>query len=288
MLSAMLAALELLWRDPRQHDHPLLRHFVALPGAVDATMGSNSMPMASPSDRRRSAFPALAALRTDPRISQKDNSTMNANHDGFDTQTSDGLLRGELIRFSEGRFLLDQQHDVTGYIYIATGLQAAWVKWTDGRPEHYLTPLGGRHPHRDTLGDLDETLWPFGLDGETKKDPWDDTRYLYLIARDKSVSDATFVTASYGGRQAIAQLANSIRNMRMMKPGAMAAISLSSETFQSKSFGPRQKPLFEIVDWLNGSGDGRLQVKAPGGPGSERAQIRAPNPRRPIDDDIPF
>jgi hypothetical protein len=60
---------------------------------------------------------------------------------------------------------------------------------------------GKKLPERDELGDLNKTEWELDPDDQPK-DPWQNTRFVYLV--DPISAEAyTFVTASWGGRQAV-------------------------------------------------------------------------------------
>jgi hypothetical protein len=97
----------------------------------------------------------------------------------------------------------------------------AWVKWRGQRPaEHRITGPGQPHPQREALGDLDESKWEYDEMIDGPRDPWRDTRYLYLIDP-RTGADYRFVTDTIGGRRAIGDLKRQTQNIRSARPGAV-------------------------------------------------------------------
>ena len=159
-----------------------------------------------------------------------------------------GAIRGKLVKFNtEGRFFCGDA-DVTGGEFAVTGVLTCWLRWgDDGKPaEIRITQPGEDHPQRQDLPDQDEHNWPLGPDGK-RADPWQDTRYLYLVAPTTAV-EATFSTRSYGGHRAVADLKRQIATMRRVHPKAAPIIRLDAERMRTK-FGPKPKPLFTVIDW---------------------------------------
>ena len=69
-----------------------------------------------------------------------------------------------------------------GKRFVAMGTAAAQVKWTGGKPAEYRMRQPGKPlPERETLGDLDKSQWELGPDGVTPRDPWQSTRFVYLV-----------------------------------------------------------------------------------------------------------
>jgi hypothetical protein len=58
----------------------------------------------------------------------------------------------------------------------------------------------------------------------------------------------TFCTASAGGRSAVDDLKNAVRNARRLRPGVVPLISLESQAMPTR-FGMKSKPYLKIVDW---------------------------------------
>jgi hypothetical protein len=61
----------------------------------------------------------------------------------------------------------------------------------------------------------------------------------------------TFVTASWGGRQAVSDLAEQIQRARYARPGASPLVELHAEPWVTK-FGRKSKPFFKVIGWRGG------------------------------------
>src|SRR5262249_16093543 len=103
--------------------------------------------------------------------------------------------------------------------------------------------------------------WQAGHDGEPK-DPWQNTRFVYLI--DPVSAEAyTFSTSSWGGRGAVIDLADQIQRVRYARPGAVPIVELRSAPMITK-FGKKSKPPFKGVGWRayekpNGNGASMIE-----------------------------
>src|SRR5262245_53619311 len=142
---------------------------------------------------------------------------------------------------------------------------------------------GKKLSERDELGDLDKTQWELGPDGQSK-DPWQNTRFVYLV--DPVSAEAyTFVTASWGGRQAVNDLAEQIQRMRHARPGASPLVELQAEPWLTR-FGRKSKPCFKVVEWRGGgprNGDPTPALALV----EDKTDTSAVTPRG-VDDHIPF
>src|SRR5262249_54401348 len=162
----------------------------------------------------------------------------------------DRVLRGTLLRFADSNWTRGKEAEPVerGTQLVATGTQAAQVRWQDGKPvEWRLQEPGRRLPEREELGDNDPTKWELGPDGKTPRDPWQSTRYVYLI--DAASAEAfTFSTSSWGGREAVINLGDSIARMRSAHPNAMPVVALEAAPMLTR-FGRKSRPVFRIVGW---------------------------------------
>jgi hypothetical protein len=80
-----------------------------------------------------------------------------------------------------------------------------------------------------------------------KIERWQNSREGLLI--DPNTCAAyTFCTASAGGRSAIDDLKNAVRNDRRLRPGVVPVVSLGWQVMDTR-YGRRSKPYFKIVDW---------------------------------------
>jgi hypothetical protein len=134
------------------------------------------------------------------RINNNDVTPYSAN-DGWDAvpASDGGMIRGVLVKFADGHFLIDKSTEAADHREMAVvGVVTLWIKWVDNKPDPRVTQPGQRHPDRDEWGDLDPEAWEAGLDGKPK-DPWQDTRYLYLVDP-RTGEELTFTTASAGSQ----------------------------------------------------------------------------------------
>jgi hypothetical protein len=164
------------------------------------------------------------------------------------------LLRGSLLKFSDWTWSKGKEGTEVpkGTRLAATGTVRLWQKWEGGKPTDCRIPEVGRGmPEREELGDLDQDEWKAGLDGRPK-DPWQNTRLVYLF--DPLSAEAfTFSTTSWGGRGAVADLADQIQRVRYAHPGATPIVELDAAPMVTK-FGKKSKPVFKVVEWRkNGS-----------------------------------
>lgn len=154
--------------------------------------------------------------------------------------------------------------------FVALSTVTAWVLWQNKRPIDYrLRVTGEQFPEREQLGHLDQKQWELRPDG-TRADPWVLTKHVYL-ADVRGGELFTFVTSSVGGHGAIADLADQVKWMRSVRPGAMPVIELSSIPMTTKH-GKRMRPLLRVVGLRGGGGE----------------QLEPPKAAEMIDDEVPF
>jgi hypothetical protein len=207
-------------------------------------------------------------------LTRIDNNNVTPCDDGWDAvPTSDsGMIRGRLAKFTDGHYPINKSSEPADDRELAVfGVVTLWIKWVGNKPEHRVTQPGQRHPDRDEMGDLDQELWEAGLDGKPK-DPWQDTRYLYLVDPNTG-EEITFTTPSAGGRKAIGDLKNQIANVRRAHAAAIPIVRLESEMWKTK-FGLKRKPLFRVIGWKQGGASGfNEQNEAPNKPAPGDANV---------------
>jgi hypothetical protein len=222
-------------------------------------------------------------------LTTSNNNFMNAD-DGWGDAAAENagrVLRGTLLKFSEGTWSKGAGAEVKdGTQLVALGTVRAWVKWVSGKPAKYEIPEAGRSmPEREDLGDLDEDAWEAGVDGKPK-DPWQNTRFVHLVDP-LSAEIFTFSTSSWGGRGAVADLAEQIQRVRYANPGALPVVELSAAPMMTK-FGKKSKPLFKVVEWRKGGSlvegdEPPLEIAH-----SSTKHAKAIETAKSFDDDIPF
>ena len=196
-------------------------------------------------------------------------------------EASERLLRGTLLKFSDGRWTAGQNTTPLqeGTRLTALGTAAAWVRWDAGKPAEYIIrKKGERLAERKELGFLDESTWEKMPDGKPR-DPWQSTRFVYLVDQ-KTAEAFTFSTSSSGGRGAVSDLGDQIQRMRFGKRGAVPVIEITS-TLMNTKFGKKWKPVLKIVEWVGGNT-----------PATQPKQIEHNPAKTPVrgdmDDAIPF
>jgi hypothetical protein len=196
----------------------------------------------------------------------------------------DGMIRGSLIKFTNGEFACNGQV-INDAQFVPTDVVTYWMRWADGQPaETLVTRAGERHPEREELGHDDEAEWEAGLDGRPS-DPWRDSRNVYLVDP-RTAQEFTFTTSSWGGRDAVEELARSIAFVRNAgHPGALPLIRLDVGRMKTR-FGPKPKPLFKVVDWrYDAKAEMLLKQHTP--PKQIEAQAEKPLSKE-LNDEIPF
>jgi hypothetical protein len=175
------------------------------------------------------------------------------NTDGWNdvaAEANERVLRGTLLKFADWNWTRGKETEPVkrGTQLVAIGTAAAWVKWKDGKPtETRLREPGTKMPDREELGDLDTTQWEVGPDNKTPRDPWRNTRFVYLVDP-HSAEALTFSTSSWGGREAVISLGDSIARMRLAHPNAMPIVALEAAPMITR-YGRKSKPTFKIVGW---------------------------------------
>jgi sRNA-binding protein len=115
----------------------------------------------------------------------------------------------KILKFKKGAYFVDEEEIPLGTEYVAHARAwvKCWIKFVDGEVKErkvYRVALGERPPEREDLDDQDQTKWAEGLNGRLA-DPW---VYQYLLPLE-SLSNGEiliFVSSSFGGRRAVADL----------------------------------------------------------------------------------
>jgi hypothetical protein len=204
-------------------------------------------------------------------------------------ENAGNYIQGDVIRFRDGRYYIGKEGRAApeGMRLAVVDLRSCWVRWEGGRPaEQVEQSPGSRLITREELRFLNESEWDAGLDGEPR-DPWQDSRYLSLIDS-KTAASYTFITATWGGRSAIAALSDQIARAQRAHSGALPIVELKW-TEMPTQYGRKTKPLFEVVDWRRGPGADSAPPAPPAAPGRSRGSTTIESGRKaPIDDNIPF
>ena len=158
----------------------------------------------------------------------------------------------KILKFKKGEYFIGEEEIALGTEYLAhvVGWTKCWIKFVDGEVvERKIYPVakGAKPPEREDLDDLDESKWEQGLDGK----PADSWVYQYLLPLENRSSGelVIFVTSSFGGRRAVADLCQ-LYTRRMQKfGGGQPIIKLAKADMPTKKFGKVPRPLFEVIGW---------------------------------------
>lgn len=201
-------------------------------------------------------------------------------NDGWADAAADAaarVLRGSLLKFSDWRWTTGKEgvEVPKGYQLVAVATAHAWVKWQNSKPVEYRVREAGHPlPERHDLGDDDRSFWDLGPDGQ-RKDPWQETRFLYLVDP-QTAEGFTFTTATWIGREAVMLLGDQIKRIRTRHPGAVPLIELGAAPHKTK-FGLKSKPVLKVIAW-----------RSVGDPPEPLQQIAPPTAAQEMNDEIPF
>ena len=99
--------------------------------------------------------------------------------------------------------------------------------------------------------------------------PWQAQQIVYLLDP-TSMSQYHWPDGTVGGGIAIREAVDSIKAMRRFRPGAAPVVELSSK-FMNTKFGGRQRPHFEIHNWVSLPGDESQPAALPAPPPNSTA-----------------
>jgi hypothetical protein len=163
---------------------------------------------------------------------------------------------GKLLKFSKGLWLAGENSEPIESKQLIAGLHGmmtGWVCWRDFKPaEHVMVSIGSRllPPRRHELGDSDPEKWEIDDRGD-RKDPWQLTSYLPMIANDDSGDAFTFTASSKGAQGALAKLSRSYAAHRRRAPGELPIVTLGSGGYQhpNRAYGFIPTPLLLVTGW---------------------------------------
>ena len=168
------------------------------------------------------------------------------------TEASGGGMRGRLLKFNKGEFLTSDDTVSLGTEFAAHINEVArgWTKFVAGKliDQRLVKVVDGLLPSRESLGDLDETVWESDAVSGKPKDPWVLNWYLPLSAVD-SGDGFVFTTGSHGGIGAIGRLCNAYGRRISSGTPALPIIKLGTSSYKHKTFGKVVTPEFTIAGW---------------------------------------
>jgi hypothetical protein len=190
------------------------------------------------------------------------------------TTTSDEVLErhlgewggggGRLISFNGSTGIhrtLDDGVEVaprTDFVAFLHETQRGFIKFNIGAPPDLRMVSIGENaevPRREELGDLDESKWPYGLDGN-RQDPWKEQIAIPLARRDAGGELFIYVARGSVALNSVVDLLGRWRRHPKRRADLIPVIALENGTYPSKKFGGfKPKPLFVFVDWVTKDGN---------------------------------
>lgn len=172
--------------------------------------------------------------------------------DGWNSPDDDGAgrqIQGTLLRYVDKQYFAGKEKSIVpnSTHLIALNIKAGWKHWAGGKVIGFVTEVNGQYPKRHELGHTDESEWECGPD-DKPSDPLQNSREVLLIDP-HTCTTYTFCTASIGGRIAVDELKDAVRNARRVRPGVVPMISLDWKEMPTKHGGVKSRPYFRIVEW---------------------------------------
>jgi hypothetical protein len=165
---------------------------------------------------------------------------------------------GTLLRFVKGEYYINQDGvDVevphgTTFIANMDEMLAGWIRWEDSKPTDHIMGKVVNHyqpPPRNTLGDLDKTMWETYDNGDPR-DPWQLSNYL-LLKNTETGELYTFTASSQGGLSAVGNLLRAYGTAMAQRPKEYPIVALGGSSYphKIKSRGRVKVPVFKVVGW---------------------------------------
>jgi hypothetical protein len=177
---------------------------------------------------------------------------------------------GDLVKFSkDGKFVLSKDGTPApeeDFAALCDQTLVGYIKFSDepDTPPERIQGLlyqGFELPPRESLGDLDETQWAEGLNGQPA-DPWQHQMMIPLQSQ-KTHQFYTFATSSRTGRRAVGNLLRHFDRMRRIDAGAYPIVRLQASGFEHKDsrIGWVPTPSFLVVG--KAAADTGVMIKEP-------------------------
>ena len=158
----------------------------------------------------------------------------------------------KLLKFKKGEYFVGEDEIALGTEYLAhtTAWTKCWIKFLDGEVAErkmYRVAFGEKPPLREDLDERNEDEWPEGLSGEPT-DPWVH-QYLLPLEDIDTGEVVIFVTSSFGGRRAVADLCDAYTKRTKKTGCGQPIIKLAKTDMPTKKFGKVPRPLFVVDRW---------------------------------------
>jgi hypothetical protein len=153
------------------------------------------------------------------------------------------------LKFKKGQYFVREDEVAIGSEFLAhtKSWLKCWIKFIDGQKvdqKVYRVFKGEKPPERDELCDLDQSEWPT-RDGKPE-DPW--SYQYYMPVENLETGDVLiFVTSSWGGRKAVAELCTTYAKRLKSGGDGQPIIKLAATEMPTKNHGKVAAPKFVIV-----------------------------------------
>ena len=133
-----------------------------------------------------------------------------------------------------------------------------FIRFDEGGPIRRFLPIWPTpdlDALRQSLGDLDQAMWPDRTAKGEPQDPWRPARELPVILLRKTRDCLVYSTSSRGGVIAVSGLSRAVQHERRDPENAAALpiISLDVDSYTQPKFGKIYTPVLEIMGWTTHS-----------------------------------
>ena len=202
---------------------------------------------------KSSGTAGMAAKRPSPAVAANDQRDLVQR---YLDEVAPASIVGRMIKFGkEGQFVTPDDGEPIAvdaeFVALCDQTLVGRIKFNgDGEPPDRIMGLlydGFVMPPRESLGDLDESQWPIGLDN-LPADPWQHQMYL-VLQRTTTMEMFTFVTSSKTGRRAVGNLLRHYDRVRKAHPDDCPVVRLKVGGFphDDDRVGWVKVPVFVVV-----------------------------------------
>ena len=207
-------------------------------------------------------------------------------------------IQGKLLTCKKGSWGIGTDGDPvpvgTLYLLIVPTMMRGMLKWQGGIVVDAVMGLvtdGFMVPHRHTLGDLDESQWEKGPDGQ--RDPWAPCYRVLLIELAAPHGDLTFSGGSYGAKLACQAICQAYI-AEPHGPDTYPVVELGTKSRVSQAYGKIVGPWFEVKGWATvedvktGRKSGAATLAKPAPVAKAKAKPKAKPSKRAADEPAPW
>jgi len=215
-------------------------------------------------------------------------------YDAFADAVAPQHILGKLLKFSKGDWLAGENSEpvqlATTFVAGMHTMMTGWVCWKNFKPvDHIMISVGSRllPPRRPMLGDNDPSEWETDDRGQ-KKDPWQLTSYLPLVASG-DLGVFTFTGTSKGALDTLGKLSRAYAARRRRHPDELPIVTLGVSGYQHprRELGYIKVPTFTVTGWEKAERFNEAMALA-GYTAPDTEPEAKPDTNNDMNDDIPF